>query len=605
MIDPSKDNVFSWQQDGTQTAFYIEYCLTSSGAPVYNTGWQVYSTAQFTFVATTFTVNCEYKWHVKIRNSVGVEGIFSDYSVFRSGYMTPLTVTSPTPDMVSLSTLPVYTFAYTSSEAQAGFEAQVYTAALWNTTDALTATQQEACTWDQLELYGGTEVWDSGEIAGLGNSVSQPSGYLLPSVYWYKARITVTDDLSDQYISDLRTFYILLSNIPATPTITAASDPINGQNVITITNPTPSGGQVTEAYNRLYRRQPDGTWLLVQDNITTNHGYDKTCKSGIQEEYACSAVGTNGVEGGFSTSAFATCTLTAWWFTDSVSNLTAKVYVDPQWGKMASTRGRKEFWGEDSQYPTVIYDQSRYYKGSFKGALLYTDAAGSWTAYIANIGAVLDADTKNPIIMRTPYGDRYEVDVFNFAIDPDDPWGNYRHISFDFEETIEFVPPSTYTYNTPPSPITNYWVTDPTTGKGIGITIGNKWASLKSERDRNSLIGYSQLMPSVNYGNKKVYRGSFSGYLVYDGVTALADQVKMLRELVDNKTKAPLLFLTFSGDQFLCDVYNFTFSIFDIRNNARQISFELVEVSSSIWQQAVAFTWGQLEPLTWQQVKGG
>lgn len=573
------DNTFTWQQDGTQAAYYIEYVRNISGATVMNTGWQGVSTASHTFPANTFTNTYEYKWRVKIRDVQGIESPFSEWAVFRAGTSAVLTIAYPANDYDQVNKLPTYQHVFNSPEGttQYKYRYQVYTGLTWDGFDALTATQQESMTWDQLELYGGQLIWDSGDIIGNSTSIEQPPDYMIPRTYWYKVRVTITDSAGKVYTSDLRTFYILLDSIPKAPLITAQADSDNGQIIIFITNPTPDVGQVAAAYNKLYRKQPDGSWLLIQDLITNGVGYDRTFASGKTEQYAASAVGTNNIESGKSVTVSAVCTLTDYWFTRPDTGATVKLIIDPKWGRMQSERERQETWGKDEKYPTVQYSPKRCYRGSFKAAVTLPDGK-TWPAYIEEIRNVLDSGV--PVIFRTPFGDIFKVDVYDFQFDPDHRFDEYRHVGFNFVEISEITPDGIYTYDTPTSQ--GYWLIDPDTGKGVELHVDPNWGGMKSERDRYEGFGLNSEMPFVNYGSKKAYRGGFSGCVVADDVTSPAEQVRRIRTLIDGKSKKMLQFKTPSGDTFNVDIYGFSFELFDRFNNARQVSFEFVEVGEAI-----------------------
>lgn len=571
------DNTFTWQQDGTQAAYYIEYVRNISGATVMNTGWRAVSTASHTFPANTFTNTYEYKWRVKIRDVSGIESPFSEWAVFRVGVPKVLKITYPANDFDQITLMPIYQHSYSNPDGymQIKYRYQVYTGLTWDGFDALTATQQESMTWDELELYGGQTIWDSGEVVSTATSVEMPGGYFQAYQYWYKVRVTIWDNGNNVKTSDLRTFYLLIDNIPKMPIITASSDPDNGQIIISITNPPPDPGQVSVSYNRLYRKHSDGSWLLIQDNITDGVGYDRTFASGKNEEYSATGVGTNGIESARSLSVIQSCSLVDYWFTRPDTGATVKFIIDPKWGRMQSERERQEYWGKDERYPTVQYSPKRCYRGSFKAAVVLP-AGKIWPEYIEEIRSVLDSS--EPIIFRTPFGDIFKIDVYDFQFDPDHRFDEYRHISFNFVELEEALPAGTYEYTASPLDVPGYWLIDPDTGKGIELHIGPNWSGMKSERERYEAFGLTSEMPKINYGSKKAYRGGFSGYLVADN---LAEEVRKCRELLDGREKKPLLFRTHSGDRFLVDVYGFSFELFDRFDQARQISFEFVEVGGS------------------------
>jgi hypothetical protein len=583
-IPAAANNIFTWQSDGTQAGYYIEYVRNTAGAAVQNTGWQSLSTSEHTFTAGTFTVTYEYKWRVKIRNVSGIESTFSDWAVFRAGAAAVLTITFPANDLDLVTGIPTYQHSYTHPDGhlQTAYQYQVYIGTTWDDFDDLTAAQQESYSYDELELLElGEAIWDSGRVESAVTSVEMPNGYFVSFEYWYKVRVTVWDSGGNQITSDLRTFQLIIDDIPEVPYVSAAADPDNGQIVISITNPIPDPGQVAAAYNRLYRRQPDGTWLLIADNITTSTASDKTFAANKEEEYAATAVGTNDIESTRSASVLQSCALKAYWITNPTTGDAVKISADLQWGRMQSERDREEYWGVDEAYPAVCYDARRFYRGPFKGALIKPEDGTAWPTYISQVRAVLDADDKSEaLIFRSMFGDVLKVDVNELEIIPSDRFDQYREISFSMVEIVKSEPVSSYSYSTPPSTIKNFWVVDPETNTGMEISAGPQWSGLKAERDRAELVGFGSEMPAASYGAKKMIRSGFSGYLVApdDGSVTPAELVKKFRELVDGKSKKPLYFKTYSGDRFQVDIYGFGFSLFDRFDNARQVFFEFVEV---------------------------
>jgi hypothetical protein len=431
-------------------------------------------------------------------------------------------------------------------------------------------------TSDEVELYNATLIWDSGEVVSTATSVEQPAGHFITGEYWYKVRVTIRDSNGKSYISDLRSFYILLDSVPKAPIVSAIADPENGRNVVTITNPIPDAGQVSAAYNRLYRKKQDGTWELIQDSIASETGYDTTCRSSKQEEYVASAVGTNGIESGKSpTSAFATCQLTDYWFTNLSSLTTIKLRLDARWGQMQSEREREEQVGMDEQFPSVNYGSRRFYRGSFQASVEKPDGM-RWPDYIAQIRTVLDNGDR--ILYRSMFGDVYEVDIYDFTFNPADHKDQYREISFSLVEIAEAEPSGTHVFDSPPNPLTGFWLIDPDTNTGMEVRLGTEWGGMVSEQNRFEGIGLNSLMPSVNRGSKKAYRSGFSGYLIASDAESTGERVKKFRELVDGKSKKPLVLKSINGDLYYVDTYGFGFELYDQFDNARKVSFEFIEI---------------------------
>jgi len=577
-IPVTESNTFTWQSDGTQAGFTIQYSLNISGAEVITIDWINLSTSSYTYSANSFTNTFSYKWRVKIRNSSNQESLWSEWSVFVGGSPLLISVSFPQNDLDTITSLPLYSHSFNSPYGyqQVSFQYKLYTGSIWDTIDSLTASEQESMTWDELELYGGSLIWDSGEVVSTATSIQQPPGYMISGTYWYKICCIITDDQNNTYTSDLRTFYILLDSIPQTPTITADDDSINGQNAITITNPTPDPGQVSVDYNRLYRKKLDGTWELIQDNITSGIGYDTTCHSAKQEEYTVSAVGTNGIESGFSNSAYATCELEDYWFTNLTTNATIKLTAEVNWGQMQSEREREEYQGMDEVYLSVLYGQRRFYRGNFQAYIFKPTDGTIWETYIESIRAILDVG--NQVLIRTPFGDLFQVDIYDFQMSQVIRTDECRAISFNFVEVAEYVALGSYTYDIPDNDSPGYWIIDAETGNGMRLYAEPDWGATASERERNELVGLNSEFPSINYGNKKAYRSGFSGVILTPDTGILAEEIIKLRELIDSKNKKPLIFKADSGDIFLVDTYGFSFELFERTSQARKISFEFIQI---------------------------
>lgn len=579
-IVTSVSNTFTWQSDGTQAAYYIEWGLNESGSTINNTNWIVDSISQHTFASSVFSNTLSYKWRVKIRNNLSQESPFSLWSVFIGGSPVSLSVIFPQNDMDVISSLPTYQhlFVPVGNQTQYSYQYLVYTgSATWDIIDSLSVATQESMTWDELELYGSSLVWDSGVVVSTATSVEQPSGYLLPEEYWYKVRVIITDNEGNQYTSDLRTFYIALNNVPQTPEITATSDQANGRNVISITNPTPDPGQVATSYNKLYRKTLSGTWELLQTNITSSTAYDTTCRSGVIESYSVSAVGTNLIEGGKSTSATATCTLTQHWFTNLTTNETIGLYLEVKWGQIQSERQRQENYPNDEKYPIVQYGKSRFYRGSFD-AYIKLPIGSIWSAYETSIRDILDGDSPNTILMRSAFGDVIKMNIYDLTISYPDPTHQFHRLTFNFVEIEEMITPGTYTYDIYDSTLYGYWIIDPDTNTGYKIDANNEWNDKVIERDRIETIGIQAEMPTITYRNKNNIRSSYSGIIFKTDTTTALEEVMKLRELIDSKYKKPLLFRTASDEIFLVDIYGFSFEIYNAINDIRKVSFEFVEL---------------------------
>lgn len=564
----------------TQSALYIEYGETASGATINNTGWVVTPNAEHAFAAGTFTGGKEYKWRLKVKDSINQESPYSEWMVFKAASLPVATITYPAVNFDGVSALPTY--QHTLSNEQTKFQYNLLDPTIWPDIEALTWAQIEAKTWDELESFSDSLLWDSGIITGIGTSMEQAPGYLDGNKI-FKIRVQAWDKFTN---SDTDNRYFLVNlNLPPTPTITLSEDSANAAVTITITNPSPQPGQPAADTNKVYRQEADGTWVLEASGVVGGTYSAKIFASGLEVTYSASAVSAAGDESGKSTPAAIVATFSDYWIVDPDTNTGFRLYADPAWGRMRSERDREEVWGADEQYPSVTYGQTRFYRGSFQAGLIL-DISGvgdSPRVQGETLRAFIDGSTasKKAMWFKSPFGDVFKVDIFNLKIKPA-PGGRYRTISFDMVETASSgVSYTIGEYDILPANVTEFWIVDPDTNKGMELKAGPEWGGLDSERDRSEERAFGEYYPVTGYGNKRAMRSSFSGYLIVD--SDMPTSLNKARNLLDAPTKKPLKFLTPFGEQFLVDTYNFSYELVLGRLGlVRRISFDMVEVGAVV-----------------------
>ncbi len=562
----------------TQSALYIEYGETAPGTAIFNTGWAATPNAERAFAPGTFAAGKEYKWRVKVRDSINQESPFSEWAVFKAANLPVATITYPTADLEEVSTLPVY--QHTLSNAQAKFQYRLSDPTIWHDIEALTWAQIEAMTWEQLESFSDVLLWDSGIIIGTGMSMQQPAGYLDGNKI-YKIQVRAWDVYANG-AADNRCFRVNM-DLPPTPTVTAGVDSGSASIVLTISNPAPQMGQPAAASNRVYRQEPGGTWTLEASGVTGGAYAAKIFASGLQVTYSVSAVSAGGDESGKSVPVAITASFSDYWLVDPDTNSSFRLRADPAWGRMQSEREREEVWGSDEAFPSVTYGQARYYRGSFQAGLIGDDGAGggaSPRAQAENLRALIDGVAKKSMWFKSPFGDVFRVDLSNFKIKPKLPGDRYRTVSFDMVETAPSgVSYAIGEYDLPPASPASFWVIDPDTGMGVEFGAGPDWGELSSERDRSEERTLGERYPTAEYGKRRALRSSFSGYLmVNSNMPASLDKI---RSLLDAPTKKPLIFMTPFGERFLVDIYNFGFELVMGRLGlVRRVSFDMVEVAA-------------------------
>jgi hypothetical protein len=145
------------------------------------------------------------------------------------------------------------------------------------------------------------ELWSSGWVTDTAARV-RTIGYTLANTTSYKVELTTKN--ADGLESTADTNDISVSYTPpATATLTVTPDAENRALVISIDNPTPSGGQPAVDHNELWRRvvgdTGDGIQLAAPDGtaveVANDGGYtDPYVGSGADYEYRVLVVGANG-----------------------------------------------------------------------------------------------------------------------------------------------------------------------------------------------------------------------------------------------------------------------------------------------------------------------
>lgn len=570
-------SIFTWifnDSGDVQSAYYIEYGRTLNGSPIFNTGWVTSPNSQHEFASGTFTVNAEYKWRVKAKDSINQESVFSEWAVFTATGLPVATITFPAADMDVVNNLPVY--EHTLSNTQTKFQYKLYDPTVWTDIEALTWAQIEAMTWDELESFSDVLLWDSGIVYGTGTTLAQPAGYLDGNKV-YKLMLEAWDIYGNSD-TDRRIFGVDM-NIPPTPTVTAEGNSDLAAIILSIANPAPGPGQPAAASNKIYRQEPTGAWVLEAEGITASTYAAKVFSSGKTATYAVSAVAADGAESGKSLPATATVIFSDYWLIDPDTNESFKLISGVSWGRMVSEREREETWGADEVYPSVTYGQARFYRGSFQAAVI-GDSEASSMMQAKTLRTLIDGSTKKSMWFKSPFGDVFKVDIYNFKVQPKLPGDFYRMVSFDMVETgINYENYLIGEYGLPPATPTTFWVIDPDTGRGVEFDTGVEWEGFTSERDRAENKTFGESYPTVGYGKMRALRSSFSGHLLVDD--DMPTTLNKVRNLLDAPNKKPLVFITPLGERFLVDIYNFSFELALGRlGRIRKVSFEMVEVGA-------------------------
>lgn len=430
-IVASSTNTFTWDAQD-QAEYYIEY-KENIDTPASTTGWVVSADSEHSFAKDTFTVNKEYVWRVKVKNATNDESSFSEWAVFKGGGRAELTITFPEKDFDVVDSMPTYTHLYTNpnDQAQLTLRYRLYTGKTWDEVSAMTKEEQESHTWNELEID--ELLYDSGEIESDTTEHPQPAGYFESLEYYYKVRCNIRNAADEELEADIRTYYLSLTDIPPTPTITVTPDNDEGAILIEVTNPTPDPGQPPAESNVIYRSTDD----VHYSTIDLLNGYDYTCNSGKKYYYKAAAV-ANGIEGYRSEAAEGVITLSGYVITNLETGESWNITLGAEMKPIFCERDRSEQIGLDSKRPIVTYGERKFKRGGLQGVASQEYATDDDIAtQTARLIALLDADDKKPLQLRTPAGETYTIDTYNVQYVPLAPHDRGRIISFEFVEVDE------------------------------------------------------------------------------------------------------------------------------------------------------------------------
>lgn len=418
---------FTWVASA-QAAYHIQY--REQGGSITDVGWVTSTVSGHSFAAKTFLVGREYVWRVKVRNASLEESSYSGWEAFHGGEMPGVIITLPASDLDEVTESPTYQHEYANpyGRIQSSYRYRLYTGAKWDDIDALTLAEQEALTWDELELLGGEMKYDTGVLPGAATTHYQPPGHYEDGEDWYKVRCNIVNNESVGLESDLRTFKLALTDIPPTPTITVTS----GDEAITVefVNPVPGPGQPAADSNRVYRSTGNINFALLAE-VTAPY-VDHQCDSGRTYYYKVSGV-ASGVEGFLSDSASGVVNLAGYVLTDLVTGDSWTIEIGAELQPVTSERDRNEQVGLYETFPTVTYGKRRFYRGGMQGMLVVEDeTSDDIVTQLNQFRAVIDGDTKRPLQLRTPAGETMMIDAYGFQYVLAAAHDRGRTVAFEF-----------------------------------------------------------------------------------------------------------------------------------------------------------------------------
>lgn len=252
----------------TQSAYQLQIVDTGNSQVVVDTGKVASTTSSYTLAANALTNGHNYQWRVTTWDQSNAQGPYSAYSTFSCAATPTVTITTPSNN---------------ASVAQSSLTAQ------FSYSDPASLTQQSYQV-QILDSADSTVLSDSGTINGTNNQYTIPYTLANNTTYHVKVRATNSQSITSAWADN--TFSTSFT-LPATPTISLTQN--TGYIGLAITNPTPTGGQPTIAYNDVYRRNTGTTsWTRIATNIANNGTYnDYAVASGQSYDYKVTAVGNN------------------------------------------------------------------------------------------------------------------------------------------------------------------------------------------------------------------------------------------------------------------------------------------------------------------------
>jgi hypothetical protein len=254
---------FSWTHNGTQTGdtqSKFDLLWSSNGGSTWNTVTQTTANNYYDMPADTLPVG-SIIWKVRTYSNGGLVSEYSEQAALTSAGK-PTTPVLTLPNSTENTSTPLISWTGTG---QVMYRAQV--------------------------IQGETVVWDSGEVASTVGQVQVGTALADGTSYAAKVRIKNQYDLWSDWATKAFTVDF---EVPNKPGIDIIKDLVRFSSRITISNPAPdsAGGF---AYNEIYRREVDGSWMRIATDIERDGTYeDCAMKSGQPYEYKVRAVGTYG-----------------------------------------------------------------------------------------------------------------------------------------------------------------------------------------------------------------------------------------------------------------------------------------------------------------------
>lgn len=243
-----------------QTAYQVEISRADTAAVVHDTGKVTSTSSSYTLPANTLVNDVNYRWRVRLYDTIGGVGTWSAYQTFVTSTTGSVNITSPATDNLTGIETSSYTVAWTYSGTQKSRQVKVY------------------------QTSGNVLVSDT----GMQNTTAQThviSGLASETEYRIEVSLVNSSGLSVPAVSRLITVNY---SLPMTPIAEAT---VNDTFVeVRVENPIPTGSRPEVIFNDIYRRESSSLATeedYIRIGTTNNNGSyrDYSVKSNKSYDY--------------------------------------------------------------------------------------------------------------------------------------------------------------------------------------------------------------------------------------------------------------------------------------------------------------------------------
>ncbi|MBB6451979.1 hypothetical protein HNQ94_000400 [Salirhabdus euzebyi] len=263
VVDRTEVSRLSWQHNDPntndpQTKFDLQW--REQGASTWNTITKT-SNKEYTDVSANVFPNALIEWRVRTYDTSGLAGPYSSIAIFQAAEPTDAPIITAPTNPVNIANP---TVQWTSSEQ----------------------TAYQIIIEDSVN----TVVWDTGIVNSINRARTVGIDLLNGAQYTIRVRVMDGTGLWSTYASlNINVSYTQ----PAKPNMSLTTG--HSHIIVQISNPTPSGTQPTVTRNALYRREENGSFIRIANDLPPNVVFeDYAVASGKVYEYRVRSWGDNG-----------------------------------------------------------------------------------------------------------------------------------------------------------------------------------------------------------------------------------------------------------------------------------------------------------------------